>query len=64
MDEDTSWEQGNKVNVYSSGWTDTEAEAPILWPSDVKSWLIRKDCDAGKDWRQNKKGEAEDEMVR
>ena len=32
--------------------SDAVAEAPILWPPDVKSWLIRKDCDAGKDWRQ------------
>ena len=41
-----------------------EAEASILWPPDVKSQLIRKDPDAGKDWRQKKKGAAEDEMVR
>ena len=40
----------------------TEAEAPILWPPDVKSWLIRKDPDAGKDLGQ-KKGKTEDEMV-
>ena len=45
------------------GRTDVEAETPILWPSDVKSWLIGKDPDAGKDWRQEKKGMAEDEMV-
>ena len=43
--------------------TDTEAEAPILWPPDVKNWLIRKDPDAGKDWRQEEKGMIEDEMV-
>ena len=43
--------------------TDTEAEAPILWPSDVKSWLIGKAPDAGKDWRQEEKGMTEDEMV-
>ena len=42
---------------------DAEAEAPILWPPDVKSWLIRKDPDAGKDWRQ-KKELTEIEMVR
>ena len=42
--------------------TDAEAEAPILWPPDMKSWLIRKDPDAGKDWRQEK-GMTEDEMV-
>ena len=35
--------------------TDAEAEAPILWPPDVKSWLIGKDCDAGKNWRQEEK---------
>ena len=38
------------------GRTDTEAEAPILWPADVKIWLIGKDSDAGKDWRQEEKG--------
>ena len=41
----------------------TEAEAPILWPSDVKNWYIRKDLDFGKDWRQEEKGTTEDEMV-
>ena len=40
-----------------------EAEAPILWPPDVKSQLFRKDPDAGKDWRQEEKGTTEDEMV-
>ena len=45
------------------GGTDVEAEPPILWPPDVKSWLIRKDIDAGKDWRQEKKGTTEDETV-
>ena len=40
----------------------TDAEAPIVWPPDVKTWLIGKDPDAGKDWRQKKKGAAEDEM--
>ena len=44
------------------GRTDAEAEAPILWPPDVKSWLIRKDPDAGKYWRQEK-GTTEDKMV-
>ena len=43
--------------------TDTEAETPILWPPDAKSWLIGKDPDAGKGWRQGKKGTIEDEMV-
>ena len=41
----------------------TDAEAPILWPPDGKSWLIRKDLDAGKDWRQEEKGMTEDEMA-
>ena len=46
------------------GRTDVEAEAPILWTPDAKSWLIRKDHDAGKDWGQKEKGTTEDEMVR
>ena len=41
----------------------TDAEAPILWLSDEKNWLIRRDPDAGKDWRQEEKGMTEDEMV-
>ena len=45
------------------GRTDSEAEAPILWPHDVQNWLIRKDLDLGKDWRQEEKGTTEDEMV-
>ena len=45
-----------------TGRTDTEAEAPILWPSDVKRWLTGKDPDAGKHWGQVK-GVTEDEMV-
>ena len=45
------------------GRTDAIAEAPILWPPDAKNWLIRKDADAGKDWRQEEKGITEDEMV-
>ena len=43
--------------------TDTEAEAPILWPPDAKYWLIWKDPDAGKGWRQKEKGTIEDDMV-
>ena len=43
--------------------TDGETEATILWPPDVKSWLIRKDPDTGKDWGQEEKGATEDEMV-
>ena len=42
---------------------DAEAETPILWPSDAKSWLIGKDPDAGKGWRQEEKEMTEDEMV-
>ena len=45
------------------GRTDVEAETPVLWPPDAKSWLISKDPDAGKDWRQEEKGMTEDEMV-
>ena len=43
--------------------TDAEAETPIIWLSDAKNWLIRKDLDAGKDWRQEEKGTTEDEIV-
>ena len=42
---------------------DAEAEAPILWSPDMKNWFIGKDPDAGKDWRQEEKGMAEDEIV-
>ena len=45
------------------GWTDAEAETPILWPPHVKSWLIGKDPDAGRDWGQEEKGRTEDEMA-
>ena len=45
------------------GRTDAEAEASLLWPLDAKNWLIWKDPDAGKDWRQEEKGMTEDEMV-
>ena len=45
------------------GRTDAKAEAPILWPPDAKNWLIGKDPDAGKDWKQEEKGMTEDEMV-
>ena len=44
------------------GRTDAEIESPILWPPNAKSWLIRKEPDAGKDWGQEKKGTTEDEM--
>ena len=45
------------------GRTDAEAEAPILWPPDTKSWLIVKDPDAGKDWMWEEKEMTEDQMV-
>ena len=45
------------------GRTDVEAEIPNTWPPEVKSWLIGKDHDAGKDWGQEEKGMTEDEMV-
>ena len=54
--------KGNQPWIFI-GNTDSEAEASILWPPDAKSWLIRKDSDAGKDWRQEEKGATEDEMV-
>ena len=46
------------------GRTDVEAETPIFWPPDAKSWLTWKDPDAGRDWGQEEKGMTEDEMVR
>ena len=46
------------------GRTDAEAETPILWPLDVKNWLIGKDPDAGKDWGREEKGTTEEELVR
>ena len=45
------------------GRTDAEAETPIFWTRDVKSWLIGKDPDGGRDWGQEEKGMTEDEMV-
>ena len=45
------------------GRTNAEAEAPVIWPPDAKNWLIGKEPDAGKDWRQEEKGTTEDEMV-
>ena len=53
---------GNQSWIFT-GITDAEAEAPILWPPDVKNWFIWKDSDAGKDWRSEKKGTTEDEMA-
>ena len=54
--------KGNQLWLFIER-TDAKAEAPILWPTGVKSWLIGKDPDAGKDWGQEKKGETEDEML-
>ena len=54
--------KGNKPWIFI-GRTDAETEAPISWPSDVKSQLTGKDPDAGKDWGQEEKGTTEDEMV-
>ena len=54
--------KGNQFWIFI-GRTDAEAEVPMLWPPDKKSWLIRKNPDAGKDWRQEEKGTTEDEIV-
>ena len=54
--------KGNQSWIFI-GRTDAEAEAPILWPPDVKDWLTGKDPDAGQDWRQEEKGMTEDEMT-
>ena len=54
--------KGNQSWIFI-GRTDAEVEAPILRPPDVKSQLLLKDLDAGKDWRQEEKGATEDEMV-
>ena len=53
---------GNQSWIFI-GRTGVEAEAPILWPTEAISWLIGKDPDAGKDWRQEEKGMKENEMV-
>ena len=53
--------KGNQSWIYT-GKTDAEAEAPILWPHDAKSWFIGKDSDAVKDWRQEEKGYSDNEM--
>ena len=57
-----------RSNQWDQSWVfigrnDVEAETPILWPPNVKNWLIWKDPDAGKDWRQEEKGVTEDEIV-
>ena len=53
--------KGNQSWVFI-GRSDAEAETPVLWPPDRKSWFIWKDPDARKDWRQEEKGMTEDEM--
>ena len=55
--------KGNQSWMFI-GKTEIEAETPILWPPDVKNWLIWKDPDAGKDWGQEEKGTTENEMAR
>ena len=54
--------EGNQSWIFI-GRTDAEAETPILWPPDVKNWLIGKDPDAEKDWRQDEKGTTEDTIA-
>ena len=54
--------KGDQSWIFT-GRIDAEAETPIIWPLDVKNWLIGKDPDAGKEWRQEEKGMTEDEMV-
>ena len=54
--------KGNQPWIFI-GRTDAEAETPILWPPHMKSWLIGKDPDAGRDWGQEEKGTTEDEMA-
>ena len=58
----TSLPKGNQCWTFI-GKTDAKAETPIVWPPDVKNWLIWKDSDAGKYWRREEKGATEDEMV-
>ena len=54
--------KGNQSWIFI-GRTDTEAETPIVWPPDMKNWLLGKDRDVGKDWRPEEKGTTKDEMV-
>ena len=54
--------KGNQFWIFI-GRTDAEAETPIFWPPDAKSWLTGKDPDAGEDWRWEEKGMTEDEMI-
>ena len=54
--------KGDQSWIFFGG-ADAEVETPILWPPDAKNWLIWKDPDVGKDWRQEEKGMTEDKMV-
>ena len=54
---------GLYTNGVFFGKSDAKAESPVLWPPHVKSWLIGKDSDAGRDWGQEEKGTTEDEMA-
>ena len=56
------YSKGNQSWIFI-GRTNVEAESPIVWPPDVKNWLIGRDPDAGKDWRREAKGMTEGEMV-
>ena len=58
--------KGNQSCIFigrTDAQAEAEAEAPMLWPPDANSQLIRKDPDAGKDWKQEKKGMTEEQMV-
>ena len=66
--EDSTHLDYNEIKPVNQLWkfiwkTDDEVEAPILWPSDARKWLIEKDTDVGKDSTQEEKGMTEDEMV-
>ena len=58
----TVW-KSNQLILKEISPEEAEAEAPLLWPPDVKSWLTKKDPDSGKHWRQKEKGMTEGEMV-
>ena len=55
-----NWCLAKEISPETIGRTDAEAETPIFWQPDAKNWLIGKDPDAGKDWRQEEKGTTED----
>ena len=59
----TQWTAAHRASWDFFGRTDAKAETPILWPPHANSWLIGKDPDAGRDWGQEEKGTAEDEMA-